>query len=98
MRPEKQDDSCVRHRQPSAGELGKPVSHLAVSQGSSGFSLGGVEGGSPEPRAYPADGADVHCLRVVAAVEQALGLQQHSKPSLQGEKEKLSPRSVLCSH
>jgi len=96
VRPEKQDGSCARHSEPATRELGKPACHLAASQGF-GFSLGGVEGGSPEPRAYPADGADVHGLRVVAAVEQALSLQQHSKPSLQGEREKLSPRSVLCS-
>lgn len=94
VKPEKQDNSCVRH---TIGALGKPVCHLAVPQEGFAFSLGGVKGGSPEPCAYPADGAYVHCLRVVAAVEQALCLQQHSKPSLQGEKEK-QPRPVLSFH
>lgn len=45
--------------------------------------------GATEPDTHPADGADVHGLRVVAAVEQPLGLQQHGQTGLRGEEAKL---------
>lgn len=40
--------------------------------------------GATEPDTHPADGADVHGLRVVAAVEQPLSLQQHGQTGLRG--------------
>lgn len=83
---------------PPQGSLANWRVTLQCHKKALGFLLGLLKEGVLSLGAYPADGADVHCLRVVAAVEQALGLQQHSESSLQGEKEKLSPRSVLCSH
>lgn len=47
VRPEKQDNSCIRHSKPTAGELGKPVCHLVVSQEGFVFSLGMLKEGAP---------------------------------------------------
>lgn len=52
--------------------------------------------GATEPDTHPADGADVHGLRVVAAVEQPLGLQQHGQTGLRGEEAKLWLQIALC--